>query len=451
MDVPAELRQLVESLPDPHVVIADDYRILAANRAYREAFQPRGEVIGKTCHRVSHGSHVPCDQAGETCPLARVRESGSRERVVHLHHHANGAAYVEIEILPIQLADGKRVFLERQQPLKTGHGERSAEGLVGRAPAFQKMVSLITRVASTETNVMLLGESGTGKELAAQAIHAGSRYAKGPFVAVDCASIPENLFEAELFGHEKGAFTGAAQARSGLVDAASGGTLFLDEVGDIPLPMQVKLLRLIESATFRRVGSTELRRARVRLVSATHRDLPRMVANGQFRQDLYFRLATFPVRVPALRERKEDIAMLANSLLLRLKAGSVRKIADDGMALLLERDWPGNVRELRNLIERALVFCDGDVLRAQHLREALALEPDRPASTASASSMDPQLPNQAPLEGLKKSILDYQARNESSTAAELVQRLPSRRDLARALGISERTLYRRLAEKKQVP
>lgn len=417
MRLPPEIRQLVDALPEPHVVIGEDYRILAANAAYREAFRPRGEVIGKTCHRISHGSPVPCDQAGETCPLARVRASGARERMVHLHHHADGAEYVEIELLPIQLADGSRVYLERQQPLRLGHGERSAAGLVGRAPAFQRMMSLVARVAPTETNVVLLGESGTGKELAAQAIHAASRHAAGPFVAVDCASIPESLFESELFGHEKGAFTGASQMRPGLIEAASGGTLFIDEVGEIPLTMQVKLLRLIESGTYRRVGSAELRRARVRIVSATHRDLAQMVALGGFRQDLYFRLATFPIHVPALRDRREDIPLLASSLLLRLGGSRTLRIAPEAIALLARRDWPGNIRELRNLLERALVFCDAETLMLRQLEEAIALE--QHADTEPATR-----------------ILDAPP-------------FGNRRALAHALGISERTLYRKLAARRQ--
>ena len=166
--------------------------------------------------------------------------------------------------------------------------------------------------------VLLLGESGTGKELVARAVHEASPRAHRALVAVDCSSLPENLFESELFGHERGAFTGANAARGGLVEAASGGTLFLDEVGDIPLAMQVKLLRLLETGTYRRVGSTEPRHADIRVVSATHRDLDRMIHDGRFREDLYYRLSTFPIHLPALRERRDDIALLAAALLARV-------------------------------------------------------------------------------------------------------------------------------------
>ncbi len=194
----------------------------------------------------------------------------------------------------------------------------SASGLIGRTAAFQEMLELVARVGSSQAAVLLLGESGTGKELVARAIHEASTRASGPLVVVDCARLPETLFESELFGHEKGAFTGAQAAKSGLVEAASGGTLFLDEVGDIPLPMQVKLLRLLESGTYRRVGCTEPRRADVRLVSATHRDLQTMVTDGRFREDLYYRLSTFPIDLPPLRERQGDIPLLVTSLLSRV-------------------------------------------------------------------------------------------------------------------------------------
>jgi transcriptional regulator with GAF, ATPase, and Fis domain len=182
-------------------------------------------------------------------------------------------------------------------------GLSAAQGLIGRAPGFQHMLALVARVAPSMATVLLQGESGTGKELVAQRVHEASPRATKPLVVVDCSSLPETLFESELFGHERGAFTGATTASAGLVEAASGGTLFLDEVGDIPLPMQVKLLRLLETGTYRRVGSTELRHADIRVVSATHRDLDRMVAEGRFREDLYHRLSTFPIALPPLRER----------------------------------------------------------------------------------------------------------------------------------------------------
>ena len=313
---PAELVSFLEGLTDPHILLDDRYRILAANGAYRRQFGAaggteggaEGSVVGRTCHAVSHHASVPCDQAGESCPLAQARASGQRERVLHVHHTAQGEEYVQIELAPLVGADGTTgFFVEKMVPLPVAaQPVPSAQGLIGRSPAFQKMLGLVARAAPSRAAVLLLGESGTGKELVAHAVHQGSLRARRALVPVDCSSLPEALFESELFGHEKGAFTGAAQARPGLVEAADGGTLFLDEVGDIPLPLQVKLLRLLETGTYRRVGSTELRHADLRVVSATHRNLQHMVAAGRFREDLYYRLSTFPIHLPPLRERQGD-------------------------------------------------------------------------------------------------------------------------------------------------
>ena len=313
---PAELVSFLEGLPDPHILLDDRYRILAANGAYRRQFGAaggtdggaEGGVVGRTCHAVSHHASVPCDQAGESCPLAQARASGQRERVLHVHHTAQGEEYVQIELAPLVGEDGNTgFFVEKMVPLPVAaQPVPSAQGLIGRSPAFQKMLGLVARVAPSRAAVLLLGESGTGKELVAHAVHQGSLRARRALVPVDCSSLPEALFESELFGHEKGAFTGAAQARPGLVEAADGGTLFLDEVGDIPLPLQVKLLRLLETGTYRRVGSTGLRHADLRVVSATHRNLQHMVAAGRFREDLYYRLSTFPIHLPPLRERQGD-------------------------------------------------------------------------------------------------------------------------------------------------
>ena len=328
---PAELVSFLEGLTDPHILLDDRYRILAANGAYRRQFGAaggteggaEGSVVGRTCHAVSHHASVPCDQAGESCPLAQARASGQRERVLHVHHTAQGEEYVQIELAPVAGADGTTgFFVEKMVPLPVAaQPVPSAQGLIGRSPAFQKMLGLVARVAPSRAAVLLLGESGTGKELVAHAVHQGSLRARRALVPVDCSSLPEALFESELFGHEKGAFTGAAQARPGLVEAADGGTLFLDEVGDIPLPLQVKLLRLLETGTYRRVGSTELRHADLRVVSATHRNLQHMVAAGRFREDLYYRLSTFPIHLPPLRERQGDIALLARALLERVAPG----------------------------------------------------------------------------------------------------------------------------------
>ena len=311
-----ELMSFVEGLPEPHILFDTQYRILAANAAYRRQFSPQQSVVGRTCFEVSHRFSVPCDQAGESCPLARSRESGQRERVLHLHHtpKARNTSTSNSRLCSTPTAS-KPFMWKKWNRCGWRRVRPRAQGLIGRSPAFVHMLSLVARVAPSQATVLLLGESGTGKELVARAVHEASSRAAKALVPVDCSSLPENLFESELFGHERGAFTGANTARGGLVEAASGGTLFLDEVGDIPLTMQVKLLRLLETGTYRRVGSTEQRHADIRVVSATHRDLDQMVAQGRFREDLYYRLSTFPIHLPALRERRDDIALLATALL----------------------------------------------------------------------------------------------------------------------------------------
>jgi transcriptional regulator with PAS, ATPase and Fis domain len=426
-----ELVSYLEGLPEPHILFDRHYRILAANAAYRRQFSAQQSVVGRTCYEVSHHFSVPCDQAGESCPLAQSRQSGQRERVLHLHHTPQGEAYVNIELTPLRDAHGEQAyFIEKMEALRVAQGLPAAQGLIGRSPAFQRMLGLVARVGPSSASVLLLGESGTGKELVAQAVHEASPRASQALVVVDCASLPETLFESELFGHERGAFTGANTTKPGLVEAASGGTLFLDEVGDIPLAMQVKLLRLLESGTYRRVGSTELRRADVRVGAATHRDLLALVTEGRFRQDLYYRLSTFPIVLPPLRERGDDRALVAEALLSRVAPQRRLRLSPDAWLRLSQHPFPGNVRELRNVMERAALLADGDTLDAGHIDQALGAprpEPTPPATTHGAAD-PPTL----------RSLAD------DALLARLQAHQGTRAELAQALGISERSLYRRL-------
>ena len=422
----SELVSFLESLPEPHILCDRSYRIIAANEAYRQNWMGTADVVGRKCHEVSHRFTVPCDQAGESCPLQRSLRSGQRERVLHLHHTSRGEAFENIELSPIRDASGEiAYYIEKLEPLPGARTLEHAQGLIGRSPPFLAMMELVARVAPSNAAVLLQGESGTGKELVASAIHQMSRRADGPFVAVDCSGLAETLFESELFGHERGAFTGAVARKIGLIEAASGGTLFLDEVGDIPLSIQVKLLRLLETGTFRRVGSPELRKAEVRIVSATHRPLNDMVADGRFRQDLFYRLNIFPIHLPPLRQRGEDIALLAESLLARVAGGRSLSLSAEAFAWLGGYRFPGNVRELRNILERACLLCDGDEIRRQHLpadapplAEAMLL--------VSSGRFDPGVPGELALGELAKVFAG------------------NRKALAQHLGLSERTLYRRL-------
>ena len=250
--------------------------------------------------------------------------------------------------------------LQKQQ--NTSASTQSHKGLAGRSSAIQKTRSLIDQVAKSDATVLVLGESGTGKEVVAQALHQTSLRKHKPFVPVNCGAIPAELLESELFGHEKGAFTGALTTRQGRFELAEGGTLFLDEIGDMPMPMQVKLLRVLQERTFERVGSNKTIQCDVRIIAATHRNLEREIEEKRFREDLYYRLNVFPIEVPALRARAEDIPSLVNDLIKRMEAanrGSIR-LTRHALALLMQHPWPGNVRELSNLIERlAIIFPNG--------------------------------------------------------------------------------------------
>src|SRR5688572_7044675 len=229
----------------------------------------------------------------------------------------------------------------------------------------------IQRAAATDATVLLLGESGTGKELMARSLHQLSARAKGPFVAINCAAIPETLLENELFGHEKGAFTGASGRKVGRAELAHHGTLFLDEIGDLPLALQGKILRLVQEKQFDRVGGTQTISVDVRVVAATNRDLKEAVAQRQFRDDLYFRLSVFPVEIPPLRRRRGDILLLAEAFLERFAREMGRvglRLGDGARRALLDHSWPGNVRELQNCLERGAILCDGGEIGPEHLR-----------------------------------------------------------------------------------
>ena len=241
--------------------------------------------------------------------------------------------------------------------------------LVGTSEPMQQVRFLIEQVASTEANVLILGESGTGKEVVARNIHDLSARSKGPFVPVNCGAIPADLLESELFGHEKGAFTGAISTRKGRFEMAEGGTLFLDEIGDMPQPMQVKLLRVLQERTFERVGGAKSIKANVRIVAATHQHLEDMIKTNQFREDLYYRLNVFPIETPALRERKEDIPLLLKELISRFSAeqGHSVRFTDKAIESLQEHTWAGNVRELSNLIERMIIMYGEQVVNVGQL------------------------------------------------------------------------------------
>ncbi len=267
--------------------------------------------------------------------------------------------------------DDRRLREENKRLRAQVQGRFRFENILGRSKAMQQVFEQGRAVAVSDASILLLGESGTGKELVARAIHQHSQRADGPFIAVNCAAIPETLLESELFGHEKGAFTGAVRRRRGLFAEAAGGTLFLDEVGDIRPSLQGKLLRVLQDKTVRPLGGSQEIQLDIRVISATHRDLPSMVSDGRFREDLYYRLAVIPVRLPSLRERPEDIVLLATHFLERSAAALGKRLDgfdEDATAWLLQQSWPGNVRELENAVERAVTLARGVHINVEDLR-----------------------------------------------------------------------------------
>ncbi len=262
---------------------------------------------------------------------------------------------------------------ERSQQETRAHEsapDKGRFGLIGTAPTMARVFGIVEKVADTPSTVLVTGESGTGKELIAKALHENSSRCNQPFIKVNCAAIPDTLIESELFGYEKGAFTGAVTSKPGRFELADRGTLFLDEIGEISTEMQVKLLRAIQESEFERVGGVTTRRVDVRLVTATNRDLGQLVADGEFREDLYYRLNVVPIQLPPLRERAEDIPMLVEHILARyaLRLGKrVDGVSDGALEVMLRYAWPGNIRELENVIERTVLFCDGTVIRAADL------------------------------------------------------------------------------------
>ena len=321
------------------------------------------------------------------------------------------------------------------------------ENVIGRSPAMTRVFELVKKAARSEANILVLGESGTGKELIARAVHANSPRASQAFIPVDCASLPEQLLESELFGHEKGAFTGAIKTKPGLIEMAHRGTLFLDEIGDIALGLQSKLLRTIQERQVRRVGGTSFINVDVRVVSATNRDLREAVTRGQFREDLYYRVNVIALPLPPLRERAGDVTLLAHAFLKKYGHGRIGGFEDDTVAALEAYAWPGNVRELQNVVERACALADGEIIRRRDLPDyVLARESLRTATPAGASDADPRLTS---TEGL--SLTEARERWLTVLEANYLRDLLDRHDgnisaAAKTAGIDRKTFHRLVAK-----
>jgi DNA-binding NtrC family response regulator len=332
----------------------------------------------------------------------------------------------------------RRRLLTELVLLKEEHQRRfGLPRVLGEDPSLKEAMLALQRAAGTDTTVLLLGESGTGKELMSRALHQLSARAKGPFVAINCAAIPENLLENELFGHEKGAYTGAGARKVGKAELAHRGTLFLDEIGDLSLPLQGKILRLVQERQFERVGGLQTISVDVRVVAATNQDLRALVEDKRFREDLYFRLSVFPIEIPPLRRRRRDVLLLAEAFVDRLAREMGRRgltLSEEAKRALGEHTWPGNVRELQNCLERAVILCNGSTIEPGHLQ----LDPPMRAGPTLADVVDLS----GPLPEVAKRVAARA--EEEAIAAALRETADDRAAAADRLGISLSTLNRRL-------
>jgi nitrogen regulation protein NR(I) len=320
-------------------------------------------------------------------------------------------------------------------------------GIIGDSPPIRELYAVLERVADTPTTVLICGESGTGKELVARALHENSSRYDKPFIKVNCAAIPRELMESELFGYERGAFTGAVTSKPGRFELANGGTLFLDEIGSIPLEMQVKLLRALQESEFERVGGVRTIRIDVRMVAATNSDLKREMAAGTFREDLYYRLNVVPIHLPALRERASDVELLATHFIEKFNrrlSKQISGIEPQAVELLCNYSWPGNIRELENVIERAVLFCDGDQLRPDDVPpEVRDNESGHRAAMASRPSLD--VPPEA--SGLKQQVKAAMSRLESELIVQALKQTNGNvTHAARLLKISRKGLQLKMKE-----
>lgn len=438
---------------DVRVLFVDDddtFRRVMSSALARRGYEVNGAATGaEALDRVSDGVDVAVldlrlpDMDGVEL-LERLREREPQVGVVMLtaqgtidtairatrlgaHDYLEKPCPIEKLDLAIQKTCDHVRVLSRQRVLEDGYAVADVgSGLVGASPAFRKLSEAVCRIARTDATALILGETGVGKDVVARLLHAGSLRRDAPFVVVDCAALHEELLQSELFGHEQGAFTGANRRKHGLFEVANRGTLFLDEVGDASLDIQAKLLRVLESGRFRRLGGTVEVGVDVRVVAATNRDLREAITRGRFREDLFYRLATLTLEIPPLRERAGDVPLLVQHYLGRLnqRFGVAKRMSASALATLERHDWPGNVRELIHVLEQAIVMCERDVIGVG----------DLPRGVGGGAATGPE----------PETTLTLREAERRHVRAVLEHAGGNRARAARLLGLSERTLYRLL-------
>lgn len=446
-------RQFLDNLEEGVLFLDEQRHVVAVNEAAsRMLGQNHDGILNKLCPSIFQGTACArsCEKRGH-CTLMKNAIHGKKvqDLVVQRPDGALIPLRMWAMVLPSneQLAYCAVVLRDRSHEVQleeAASNRMRLGGLVGNSAAMKELFRQVLRAAASEASILVTGESGTGKELVARALHENSSRAKGPYVRVHCAAFPEQLLEGELFGHARGAFTGATTAREGRFEAAHGGTLLLDEIGEVPLSIQVKLLRVLQEHEIERLGENQARKVDVRIIAATHRDLPAMVSRGEFRADLYYRLRVLPLHVPALRERKEDIPLLVSSMLANILSrhqGRDIQISNEALDALRAYSWPGNVRELVNALEYAMVHVDGTSILARHLppeiREAGHQVADLPAATIPVSALV-QRYYRAPArqEGQEKEMLLLALKETGGNKAAAAEKL----------GMSRTTLWKKLKQ-----
>ncbi len=437
---PTSTEAILESISDGVFTVDARWRVTSFNRAAEEITGvPRAEAMGRLCSEVFRSS-----LCGDECPLQRTLASGKP-----IIGSCGYIVTAQGERLPISVSTavlrdedgcvmgGAETFrdLSEIDALKRElEGRYHVGELTSRSPRMHRLFSVLPAIAASPSTVLITGETGTGKELFARTIHSLSPQASGPFVAVNCAALPDTLLESELFGHKAGAFTGATRDRLGRFAQARGGSIFLDEIGEISPALQVRLLRVLQERTFEPLGASRTESTDARIIAATNRNLPDLIRSGAFREDLYYRVNVVRLELPPLRDRKEDIGLLAEQFIRRfnrVQNRSVPGIGSEALSLLMAHHWPGNIRELENVVERAFILCGQGRIGIAHLPEELTLASRREASGCLDSAHD---------------LLDIQA------IAEALERNGfNRLAAARELGIHKTTLFRRMKRLGMAP
>jgi DNA-binding NtrC family response regulator len=440
------LRVFLDNLEEGVMFLDGGRKVLQMNLAAKRMLGQADEsFVGSLCpsHFVGTTCARECEIRGY-CSLTPAQDDGRKSQDITLKGPDGRDISLRMWAMLLPPSDSALSYAiilrdcSREMELEAAVRERwQLGGLIGRSRTMQTLFQKVLRAAASEANAMVTGESGVGKELVARALHDNSPRAKGPYIAVHCASLPENLLESELFGHAKGAFSGATAARLGRFEAANGGTLLLDEVGEISLAIQIKLLRVLQEREIVRVGENHPRKVDVRVIAATHRDLAAMVKRGEFREDLYYRLRVLPLEVPALREHREDIPLLASKLLSDLTERYRRTdltLSAEAMMALEAYDWPGNVRHLFNALEYAVVQAEGTTIQPKHLlSEVVARAPAQAAPLALSNQVTHY----------------YRATGDEAAEWTLILKVledsgGNKAEAARRLGMSRTTLWKRL-------